>query len=194
MRVSSDSPPALRMCPKDVSTFFKIDFVEAGKTDFGSCWLSRSGFVAHTGQTFGSLQQHSAGSWTQTFILGKVSAIWLPFLCSRYNRTSCNLHTAVITPVAKSALKTLKGIWIKSLVRLAKQLLRVKNQSAATKNQACKNFHDSNMFSCPPFSMNDTITSWWVVLVAVAQKVSCFFLTSFALWVSLLCEIYMQWK
>lgn len=41
-------------------------------------------------QTFGSLHQHSARSWTQTLMLGKASAIWFTCLGSRYGRTSEN--------------------------------------------------------------------------------------------------------
>lgn len=41
-------------------------------------------------QTFGSLHQHSARSWTQTLMLGKVSAIWFTCWGSRYGRTSEN--------------------------------------------------------------------------------------------------------
>lgn len=139
-------------------------------------------------QTFGSLHQHSARSWTQTLMLGKVSAIWFTCLGSRYGRTSENhpvffiwfvwdfekkekkkrlghcydaIYTLLYLLLSPNNLlrQKKKDIWIKSLVELAEQLLRVQNQSAARENRACKSFHDNIIFSFPLFE--------WMILLPV---------------------------
>lgn len=137
-------------------------------------------------QTFGSLHQHSARSWTQTLMLGKVSAIWFTCLGSRYGRTSENhpvffiwfvwdfekkekkkrlghcydaIYTLLYLLLSPNNLLRQKKRHLNQITCWACRTITQSAKSAARENRACKSFHDNIIFSFPLFE--------WMILLPV---------------------------